>query len=465
MDSTSQPLVSLPSERARSVWRRTFDLGWPVAVQQTLNTLMRTVDILVTGFFSPVAVAAIGLADLYSRIPLRIGMGLGSGAIALSSQETGRGDDVTRDRAVTQALLIGALCGIPLVIVGLLFSRGLIGLLGAEADVAREGGRYLTIVFAAAPMRIVGFVGARALQGTGDTRTPMLINGGATGLNILLSIALGLGLAGAPRLGIVGVGIATAVGRTVEAVLVVGVFLSGRTAVSLVWPRGTLLARQLLEVSVPDIVGGLSTEVANFPFNSLVLLFGTEANAAYHIANRIYQQFTAPFFRAFRTVASVLVGQELGAGRPAEARETASVISLFSLGTLGAIGVLLFVAAEPLATLFTRDAATIGYATDFNRTFALSMAFIGLYFPFSGALKGAGDTRTPFYAGVVGSYVFLLGSSYLLAVTLGFGLTGVFAGIVLSYAARAVIVGVEILGDDWTALAARLIAEREAADE
>ncbi|WP_203229063.1 MATE family efflux transporter [Halobellus captivus] len=458
-------MVSLPSERARSVWRRTFDLGWPVAVQQTLNTLMRTVDILVTGFFSPVAVAAIGLADLYSRIPLRIGMGLGSGAIALSSQETGRGDDVTRDRAVTQALLIGALCGIPLVIVGLLFSRGLIGLLGAEADVAREGGRYLTIVFAAAPMRIVGFVGARALQGTGDTRTPMLINGGATGLNILLSIALGLGLAGAPRLGIVGVGIATAVGRTVEAVLVVGVFLSGRTAVSLVWPRGTLLARQLLEVSVPDIVGGLSTEVANFPFNSLVLLFGTEANAAYHIANRIYQQFTAPFFRAFRTVASVLVGQELGAGRPAEARETASVISLFSLGTLGAIGVLLFVAAEPLATLFTRDAATIGYATDFNRTFALSMAFIGLYFPFSGALKGAGDTRTPFYAGVVGSYVFLLGSSYLLAVTLGFGLTGVFAGIVLSYAARAVIVGVEILGDDWTALAARLIAEREAADE
>jgi Na+-driven multidrug efflux pump len=49
-------------------------------------------------------------------------MGFGSGAIALSSQETGRGSDVTRDRAVTQALLVGPLCGLPLVVVGLLFS-------------------------------------------------------------------------------------------------------------------------------------------------------------------------------------------------------------------------------------------------------------------------------------------------------------------------------------------------------
>ena len=451
-------------ERVRSVGNRTLDLGWPVAVQQTLNTLMRTVDILVTGFFSPVAVAAIGLADLYSRIPLRIGMGLGSGAISLSSQETGRGSTDTRDRAVTQALLIGLLCGIPLIAVGLLFSEALIGLLGADAAVAREGGRYLAIVFAAAPMRIVGFVGARALQGTGDTRTPMVINGGATGLNILLSIALGLGVAGAPRLGTVGVGIATAVGRTVEAVLVVGVLLSDRTSLSLARPRGLLLTRQLLEVSVPDIVGGLGTEVANFPFNSLVLLFGTEANAAYHIGKRIYQQFTAPLFRAFRTVSSILVGQELGAGRPDDARSTAGVVAGISLTTLGAIGVLLFVAAEPLATLFTRDATTIGFATEFNRAFAVAMVFIGIYFPLSGALKGAGDTRTPFYAGIVGSYVFLLGASYLLAVVLDFGLTGVYVGIVLSYVSRAAIVGVAIRSDEWTELAARMIADRESAE-
>ncbi|MGQ4555124.1 MATE family efflux transporter [Halobellus sp. GM3] len=454
------------NDRLRSIWRQTASLGWPVAVQQTLNTLMRTVDILITGFFSPAAVAAIGLADLYSRVPLRIGMGLGSGAIALSSQETGRGSDVSRDRAITQALLVGALCGVPLVAVGLLFSQFMIGVLGAESEVVRLGSQYLAIIFAAAPMRIVGFVGARSLQGTGDTFTPMVVNGSATTINILLSVGLGLGVAGLPRLGIVGVGIATAVGRTVEALLFVGAILSDRTSVSLARPRGLTITRQLFAVSVPDIAGGLSSELANFPFNSLVLLFGTEANAAYHIANRIYQQFTAPLFRAFRTVASILVGQELGAGRPDEARYVAGAVCALSLSVLGAAGALLFVGAEPLAVLFTRDAATVAHAVGFNRAFAVSMVFIGVYFPLSGALKGGGDTRTPFYAGLVGSYVFLLGASYLFAITLGFGLTGVFAGIVLSYVSRAVIVGSGVLWGGWTDLAARMIAERaEAADE
>jgi len=457
--------MSVVPDRVRSVWRDALSLGWPVAVQQTLNTLMRTVDVLVTGFFSPAAVAAIGLADLYSRIPLRIGMGLGSGAIAVSSQETGHRSTATRDRAIAQALLVGALAGVPIAAAGLLFGRVLIGVLGADAAVVRLGGLYLSIILAAAPMRIVGFVGARALQGTGDTVTPMLVNGTATGLNILLSITLGLGVWVAPRLGILGVGIATAVSRALEALLIVGAIASRRTDASLARPRDPTVTRQLLAVSVPDVAGGLSTELANFPFNSLVLLFGTEATAAYHIGNRLYQQFTAPLFRAFRTVSSIRVGQALGAGDAGTARFSAGAICALSLATLGAAGAVLFVAAEPLVALFTDDAATLGYAVDFTRAFAVALAFIGVYFPLSGTLKGAGDTKTPFYAGLVGAYVFLLGASYLLAVTLGFGLVGVYAGIVLSWAARAVVAGAGVLRGDWVGLATRLIEERAALDE
>lgn len=154
-------------EGTRSVWRRTIVLGWPIAIDQSLETLMRTVDILVTGLFSPIAVAAVGLADLYSQIPIRVGLGLGAGTIALSSQETGRGLDVTRDRAISQALLIGALTGLPFVLVSLFASELLIAILGAEQAVVREGGRYLLFILAASPMLIVQTVGARALQGTG----------------------------------------------------------------------------------------------------------------------------------------------------------------------------------------------------------------------------------------------------------------------------------------------------------
>ncbi|MFW5939204.1 MAG: MATE family efflux transporter [Halolamina sp.] len=449
-------------DRLLTVWRRAVSLGWPVAVQQTLNTLMRTVDLVVVGLFSPVAVAAVGLADLYMQLPLRVGLALGTGSIALSSQDTGRGAARSRDRAITQALLIGALCGLPLVGVGVLFGAPLIALLGAEPAVVAEGSRYLAIVFAAAPMRIVGIVGARSLQGAGDTLTPMVVNGGANALNILLTVSLGLGIWIAPDLGIVGVGVATAVSRTVEATALTAALAGPWTGPALARPRDLTLTRQLVAVSLPSFAEGMSSTLANFPFNALTLLFGTEANAAYHVGRRIYQQLTGPLYRSFSTVSSIVVGQLLGEGESAEARYAAGAILALSLGTLGVAGVGMFVGAETLVRVFTRDSATIDYAVGFTRAFAVSMLFFGVFFPISGALRGAGDTRTPFYARLLGSVVFMLGASYLLAIVLDFGIVGIYAGMVLSYASWAAVVGVGFLGGGWIGTAESMIADRVA---
>ncbi|MFC4989499.1 MATE family efflux transporter [Saliphagus infecundisoli] len=447
-----------------AVWRRAVGLGWPIAVQQTLNTLMRTVDVVVTGLFSPAAVAAVGLADLYAQLPLRIGLGLGTGAIALSSQDTGRGADLDRDRAVSQALLIGFLCGLPLVAVGLLAAPSLIAVLGAETEVVTLGGAYLTLVFVAAPVRIVGLVGARALQGTGDTRTPMYVNGTANVCNILLTVSLGLGISVAPDLGIVGVGLATAVSRTLEAVAVVGAIASERTPPGLTRPRDPTITRQLIAVSVPNFAEGMSTSLANFPFNALLLLFGTEVNAAYHIGRRIYQQLTGPIYRSLSTVASIVVGQTVGEDDPAGARFAARAILVLGTVTMGVSGVVLVVAAAPLAGVFTSDAATRAYAVEFTRVFGVSMLFFGVFFPLSGALRGAGDTRTPFYARFLGTVVFMLAGSYLLAITLGYGLPGVYVGIVLSYVCWAAVVAAGFRWGNWLETAASMIDERAEAE-
>lgn len=453
------------SDRIPSIWRRTFTLGWPIAIEQTLNTLMRTVDIIVTGLFSPAAVAAIGLADLYAQIPLRAGLGLGTGAIALSSQDTGRDASHTRDRAITQALILGGLCGIPLVIIGLLFGYTLIALLGAETEVVRLGGLYLTILFVASPMRIMGLIGARSLQGAGDTRTPMFVNVSTNALNILLTVGLGLGIWIAPSLGIVGVGIATAISRTFEALAMIGAIASARTSPSLARPRGLTITRQLIAVSIPNFAEGMSSSLANFPFNALLLLFGTEATAAYHISRRIYQQFAGPLYRSFGTVASIIVGQTLGSGRPGEARRSAGSILALSVLSLGCAGVVLFVGAEQLAAIFTQDPTTIGYAIAFTRAFAVSLLFMGVFFPVAGALRGAGDTRTPFYARFTGAFVFMLGVSYLLGITFGYGLLGVYIGIVLSYISWAIVAGAGFLWGGWAETAAALMDERAQIDD
>ncbi|WP_206424990.1 MATE family efflux transporter [Halosimplex salinum] len=451
-------------ERGLSVWRRVLGLSWPVMIQHVFRTLMRTTDVVVTGLFSPAAVAAVGLADLYARFPLRIGLGLGSGAIALSSQDTGGSAVENRDQAVTQALLLGLLSGIPFVAFGFLFGRQAIALLGAPANVAEMGGTYLAIVFASAPARHVALVAARSLQGTGDTRTPMYVDVTSSILNIAGSLVLGLGLFGAPRLAIVGVGIATALGNTATAGALTLAIWSSRTEASFTRPRDLVIARQLLAVSAPRIGEGLVRTLAEFPFNALLLTFGTDVNAAYQIGRRMYQQVTSPLGRAYHTAASVVVGQSLGDGDVAQARFQGWATTALAVLTMGAIGVVLFAGADWFVGFFTSDPSTTGYAVGFARAYAVAAPAIGAYLALSGSLQGGSDTKTPFVAQVSGLFGFLLGFSYLTSVVLGWGVPGIYIAVALQQFWALAVVAWGFARGDWASKAAAMMDARGSVD-
>ncbi|MFC6837016.1 MATE family efflux transporter [Halomarina ordinaria] len=446
--------------------------------EQTFRTLMRTTDVVVTAAISPVAVAAIGLADLYARFPLWIGLGMGGGAIALSSQDTGataapvddgtgsgRGRETAaaaanRDQAISTAVVIGALLGLPFVAVGLLFGEAAIALLGAPPAVVRLGGAYLAVVFATAPARHVSLVAARALQGTGDTRTPMYVNVVANGLNITGSVVLGLGLLGAPALGVVGVGLATAAGNVFTAVALLVALATDWADADLVVPSDPVVARQLVAVSAPSVAEGLASTLAEFPLNSILLGFGTEVNAAFQIGRRMYQQVTGPLSRGYNVAASVVVGQALGDGDPGRARFEGWATAALGLCTVGGVGLLLVAGADAFVAAFTDDPETTRYAVDFARVYGLTGGFLATFTVLQGALRGASETRVPFVARTSGLFGFMVGVTYFVGVHLDYGVVGAYAGIALAYVWMALVVTVSFGRSDWAGRATRLMTER-----
>lgn len=448
--------------RLRLVWRRVFSLAWPVMTEQVFRTAMRTTDVLVTALFSPAAVVAIGLADLYARFPLRVGLGLGGGAIALSSQDTGAGAAASRDEAVTQAILVGALAGIPFVIIGLFLGGPAIRVFGAGSEVVALGSTYLALIFATAPARHVALVVARSLQGTGDTRTPMYVNIAANSLNIAGSVVLGLGLFGAPRLEVIGVGIATAGANVLTAGLLLGAIATSWTSASFAWPRDLVITRQLLQVSAPRVAEGFAAGLAEFPFNALLLGFpsGEAVNAGFQIGRRVYQQITGPLSRGYNVAASVLVGQSLGAGDPDSARFDGRAVALLGLVTVGTVGFGLVVAAPTVVGVFSDDPATARYGAAFARIYgATAVALVG-FTSLSGGLQGASETRIPFIARTTGMFGGFLGVSWLVGSGLGYGPVGAYLGIAAAYLWMALVVvwGFERTG--WADRAAEMMAER-----
>ena len=452
--------------RLRRVWKRVFSLAWPVMAEQTFRTAMRTTDILVTALFSPAAVVAIGLADLYARFPLRIGLGLGGGAIALSSQDTGAGAAENRDEAVTQAILLGALAGVPFVLFGFLFGELAIGVFGrlvgerTSPAVVDLGSTYLAIVFATAPARHVALVGARALQGTGDTRTPMYVNIAANSVNIAGSIVLGLGLFGLPRLEVLGVGLATAGANVLTAGLLCVAIWGSWTDAEFARPRDLTIAKQLLVVSAPRVLEGFGSEIAEFPFNALLLGFGETVNAGFQIGRRVYQQVTGPLSRGYNVAASVLVGQSLGEGDPEAARFDGWAVAALGVLTVGTIGLVLVVAAPWIVPIFTDDPATVAYAVDFARVYGVAAAGLACFSALSGSLQGASETRIPLVARVSAMFGLFLGLSWLLGRTAGFGPAGAYVGVFAAYGWMALVVAAGFRYSDWATRAADMMDAR-----
>lgn len=453
--------MALDRSRLLSSWRRVFSQSWPVIVEELSSTLMRTTDILVTGLFSPAAIAAIGIADLYARIPASIGGGLGTGMIALSSQDTGSDALDNRDQAITQTLLLGLVTGVPFVVVGLVLDEWFFSVLGAERAVVTQGGAYLAIIFAISPLRHVAQIEERALQGTGDTRTPMAVGVASNVVNIAGSLALGLGFGPFPELAIVGVGLATAIGNALTAGLLFAVIWRYKSDVSFVRPRNPIIGKQVLAVAAPKIGESLLSTGAELPFNALLLSFGTGVNAAYQIGRLVGDHFSDPISVGFNVTASIIVGQELGAGNVDEARYFGWTTAAMGAITLGAFGAIAVVGAEWFVGLFTTDPATVPYAVNFTRAFGVSAPFLALYVVLAGALQGGSDTRTPFVARTTALFGFMLGGSYLLSVPLGLGVTGTYVGIVLYYAWSFVVNAVGFRRGNWTDRATEMMEARD----
>lgn len=439
--------------------------------EQVLRTLMRTTDLIVAGFFSPAAVAAVGLADIYARLPLRFGIGIGDGAIALSSQDTGANATANRDQAVTQALLLGVLGGIPFILFGLLLNEYAISALGSltedagMADIVEYGSVYLLTIMLAAPAIHVNFIAGRSIQGTGDTRTPMYVNGVINAFNIVSTVGLAFGVGPLPELGVLGIAAATAIAETLGAAAFLLLIRTPFCAVGYVRPRRFVIAKQLVIISWPRIAESLAEMLAEFPFNAILLAFGTEVNAAYHIGRRMYQQVASPLARGYGVAANILTGQSLGRSEPEEAYYNGLAATALSVLTIGGFCGGLFFFAEGFVLVFTRDPATVGYATGFAEAFAIAALFVAAYVVLAGSLRGGSETVAPFVARIVGTVVFLLGFTYVVGVVLGYGIAAAYVGIVLDLAFRVLYIGAAFYRRQWIERGTTMMHERSSIEE
>jgi putative MATE family efflux protein len=431
-----------------------FDLAIPVMVTGGFRVLLRVADFLMVGIaIGDTAIAALELGFQYYFVGFGLSLALSSGTISVVSRLQGADRPGRANLAVKQSLWLSLLVSVPLTAAAWLSAAPLIDVLTDDPETIRLGAVYLQIVMLSLVFRFWSMIAARALAGSADTRTPMYVRLLTLPTNVALNAVLIFGLGPFPELGVAGAAWGTAVANTLAAAVFFALLLSGRYAVSLPLrgPQFDLsLCREIVRVGLP--LGGTRVlqTFGRFPFLLVLGVLGTPVLAAYAIARRVILLALMPAW-GYETAASTLVGQSLGAGDAETASEYGWQTLRIALATQALVGAVLVVAARPIVLAF--GTAFPALAVSFVRVFGVVVLAFSASRTMRGCLRGAGDTRYPLYATVVGMYLFRIPVALLalpvgytfslgsvsVAPGLGWGLPAVFVALVGHFYLQAAV--------------------------
>jgi putative MATE family efflux protein len=213
---------------------------------------------------------------------------------------------------------------------------------------------------------------------------------------------------GFPRLELVGAGLATLASQLIGLALFLAAVARSR-------PDGPValrpadfraarpLMRDVVRIALPSLGERLAMNLALLAYFRILAGYGTAAIAAYTVGIRVLAFSWIPGV-GFGMAAATLVGQALGSGRERLAREAGWRATRFSVVVAVLFGIVCALAREPLARGFTDDAATVAALGPFLLCLAFAQPFLQAHFALGGALRGAGDTFTPFVAATLGNW-------------------------------------------------------------
>ena len=434
----------------------TLDLAWPRIITGFAIMSKNTVDLAVIGIvLGAPAVAGLAFAFAYWQLAKFLSIGLAGGTVSLVSQNYGGGDTARAALVVKQSLLVAGLLVTPVVVGFILFAEPLIALVGGEGDALRFGVIYLVVTAPALAFEFFNMIASRTYAGVGDTFTPMVIRAGGAVLNVGLTAGLVLGAG----LGVLGAAIGTAVSiAAVGIVLAWG--MSGRSYLghgASPIPVGQSgpwldidLTRQLLRVSAPLMARRVAEGVVVFPLLWIAASFGSTTVAALEVGRRI-RALLGSFSWGFSIAASTLVGQRLGAGEESLATAYGRDVIRLSAVVYLLASVAVIVAADPIARVFVDEPAAVAATTAFVLVAAISAIPLGIDGSVTGSLRGAGDTRWPFLASIVGLYLFALPAA-LVGMMTALGVAGLYAAVILEKFVPAVLNGIRFRSNRWQAV-------------
>ena len=403
-----------------TTYKKIMNIALPAMAENFLQMLMGMVDNYLVASLGLIAISGVSVASNIITIYQAIFIALGAAISSLISKTLAQGDKENLAYHTAEAIKLTLLLSLLLGLISLLFGRQMLNLLGTEKAVAEAGGLYLALV--GGTIVLLGLMTSfgALVRVTRNPRFPMYVSLLTNVLNALLS---GLGIY-VFQLGIVGVALGTVLARLIGVVI-----LWRELDLSAIhWSWG--LDRELLRLSLPAAGERLMMRAGDVVIIAIVVAFGTEAVAGNAIGEVLTQFNYMPAF-GVATATVMLVAHAVGEGDMRAVALIRQRTFWLSFACMLPVALGIFAFGRPLTLLYTDNsgAITASLLVILFSLLGTPMA-VGTVI-YTAVWQGLGNARLPFYATTIGMWLIRIISGYLLGVTFGLGLPGVWAGTLL----------------------------------
>lgn len=420
---------------------RLLAVAWPIFVEQSLRILVGTIDVFMASHISDDAVAALGVGNQLVILFLIVFNFIAIGASVVITHHLGGHDRAGADKIATTAIAANTWIGVAVSVIVFAFAAPILRLMQLRAELLHYAVPFLTLMGGSIFLESMNMSIAAVLRAHKHTRDAMLVTFGQNVLNVAGVCVTLFGLFGFPKMGVLGIALASVFSRCAAGVAF-WILLDVRTKLRLRAKDFVAVSRErvgrILRIGLPAAGENLNYWVALLVVTAIVARFGGDSLAVQSYALQV-MRLVITFSLALGLGTEILIGHLVGSGSFEEAyHELLKSLRLgFAVATLAIAIVAAF--AGPILGLFTQNAGIIASGVFLLRLAVLLEPGRAFNILIIYSLRATGDVRFPLQIAILSMWFVWVPLTWLLGVKFGLGLTGVWIAMIVDEWLRGVI--------------------------
>ncbi|MCH5210676.1 MAG: MATE family efflux transporter [Oscillospiraceae bacterium] len=438
----------------RKTIRTAMSMAVPAIVESFFVAFAGLIDSLMVSSLGSNAVAAVGLTTQPKFMGLAVFLAINVSLSALVARRFGESKRKEANNILVTALVLIIALAVVLSIAFVALAPYIMSLCGSSPETHDSAVIYYRIIMGGMIFNCVQMGINSAQRGAGNTKITMRTNITSNTLNIVFNYLLINGHLGFPALGIKGAAIATVLGTVVSCIMSIISLMKPDIFVSIPYiikekiiPSWNAF-KNIVKVGYSVFFEQILMRIGFMMTAIMAAKQGNAAMAAHQVGMNI-MGLSFAFGDGLQTAAVALIGRSLGERKPERAKEFGRTCQMIGGIISVSLAVIYFFGAKLLMELFFREADIVAIGVTIMHIIIFVVLFQIRQVVYMGCLRGAGDTLYTAVASMISVTIIRTGVSYLCGYTLGWGIAGIWLGVLGDQLSRYVFATIRFKAGKW----------------